>query len=184
MFSHWAPRRQRGFTLLELMTVMLIISILTVLLVPVISDVQKRLERTRCMANMRNLHVAASLYLNDRRTWPRVITPGASGTPENARKWIAILEPYEIRQINWICPTIQSKFGAPDLTKPENARIDYRATPFDAHPMTPYKWPTQPWFIENGNVHGHGALVIFPDGHVEDAYDIIARSGGSKVKTP
>ncbi len=33
--------------------------------------------------------------------------------------------------------------------------------------MTPYKWPSMPWFVEIGNCHGNGALAIFTDGSVK-----------------
>jgi hypothetical protein len=56
----------------------------------------------------------------------------------------------------------------PDYLKPENARVDYVATPFDDKPTTPDQWPRQPWFAEVGDVHGHGKLIIFTDGGITD----------------
>jgi len=55
----------------------------------------------------------------------------------------------------------------PDLTVPKNQRVDYNATPFDPEPQTPYKWTTQPWFVEVGNFHGEGPLIIFSSGQVK-----------------
>jgi hypothetical protein len=58
--------------------------------------------------------------------------------------------------------------GNPDLSDPNNVRIDYAATTFDDKPLTPHQWPKQPWFAEGGDVHGHGNLIIFTDGSISD----------------
>jgi prepilin-type processing-associated H-X9-DG protein len=38
--------------------------------------------------------------------------------------------------------------------------------------MAPYKYP-QPWLIEIGNMHGHGANICFPDGSIRTMNDVI-----------
>ncbi len=162
----------QAFTLLELVTVILIIAILTVMTMPIIAAVRSRLDRTRCSENLRNLHVATALYVQERHSWPQLVSPGASGSPQVAARWIDALQPYGLDQNAWICPTIQRLMEGPDLTKEENKRLDYVPTPFDSNPMTPYKWSTQPWFIERGNMHGNGNLIIFPDGHIQSLYEI------------
>ena len=95
--------------------------------------------------------------------WPQVTTKGVDSKAA-ATAWIATLRPYGLEQINWICPTQQKLMQNPDLSDPDNARIDYVATPFDRNPMTPMRWAKQPWFVESGDVHGNGNLLIFPDG--------------------
>jgi hypothetical protein len=30
------------------------------------------------------------------------------------------------------------------------------------------QWPRQPWFVETGDVHGNGNLVVFTDGSISD----------------
>jgi len=82
--------------------------------------------------------------------------------------WIATLKPFGPSEKSWICPTIQNLMQNPDYTKSENVRVDYIATPFDDKPTTPHQWPRQPWFIETGDVHGHGNLIIFTDGSITD----------------
>ena len=32
----------------------------------------------------------------------------------------------------------------------------------------------QPWFVESGDVHGNGNLIIFPDGHVQELGDFLS----------
>src|SRR5207248_7243698 len=124
----------------------------------------------KCTSNLRNLYIVANLYVQQNGSWPQISMVNSSDTPfqDYARAWIAALGPFDARQQTWICPTIQGLLGNPDLSKPENARIDYYAMPFDDKPMTPYQWPRQPWFIETADVHGNGNLIVFTDGSISD----------------
>ena len=63
-----------------------------------------------------------------------------------------------------------------DYSKPENARIDYMPMPFDDKPTTPHQWPRQPWFVEVGDMHGNGNLIIFTDGSVSDLKTVAGRN--------
>jgi prepilin-type N-terminal cleavage/methylation domain-containing protein len=165
-----------AFTLLEILTVIVIIGILAALLFPVISTMRSRAQRVQCTANLRSLYVATELYLQQNGSWPQIPTPDDSDASEQAyaAAWITALAPFGPTQKTWICPTEQDLLGNPDLSKPENMRIDYVATPFDDKPTTPHQWPRQPWFVENGNVHGNGNLIIFTDGSISDLETVAA----------
>ncbi len=67
---------------------------------------------------------------------------------------------------------------SPDLSKPENARVDYIATPFDDKPVSPHQWPRQPWFAETADVHGNGNLIVFTDGSISDLKTVLQNQGG------
>jgi len=56
--------------------------------------------------------------------------------------------------------------------------FDYIATPFDDKPTTPHEWPTQTWFAEVGNMHGHGNLIIFTDGSISELNTVIKNHSG------
>jgi prepilin-type N-terminal cleavage/methylation domain-containing protein len=174
---------ERGFTLLELMTVVIVIAILLVMVQPVVIQVQNRAARTKCIENMRGLQVATNLYLQDHHAWPQIKNDGIS-RQTLATKWIARLQPYGLDQINWICPTLQEMMGNPDLSNSNNVRIDYTATPFDSNPQTPFKWSKQPWFVENGNMHGRGNLLVFPDGHVAQMNDFLTAPTATPASGP
>jgi prepilin-type N-terminal cleavage/methylation domain-containing protein len=154
-----------GLTLLELMTVLVIISILAVLMMPIVGHMRQRAEIASCTQNIKGLHGAAANYVTDAKHWPQIETKNV-GKPEYARAWYEAFAQYGIGPINWVCPSAQRLLNNPDLTKPQSARVDYNATPFDAEPQTPYKWPTQPWFVEVGDFHGDGPLIMFCNGQV------------------
>ncbi len=160
-------RSQSAFTLIELMTVIVIIGILAVMLFPVVEGIRSRAQRAGCIANLKNLYVGASGYILRDGCWPQIDTT-LIRSREYDRAWIKALAPYNISRETWICPTIQYGLQGVDFNKPENARIDYIATPFDSKPNTPYKWSTQPWFIERADSHGRGNLMIFANGSVRE----------------
>ena len=174
-----ARRAQRAVTLLELMTVILVFTILLVLFFPVVDQVKRRLEKTRCIGNLRSLHVATNTYVQDHHSWPQIPVVNGGDPKDLATAWIETLKPYGLTQINWVCPTTQKNLNAPDLNDPDNVRIDYTAFPYGHSPQDPYRYSTQPWFVEKGDVHGNGNLMIFPDGHSEELVDFYRRMHSS-----
>lgn len=159
----------RGFTLIEALIIFAIISILAILLLPVLWKLPARARRAQCSANLRNLYVAAESYVQQNGSWPQIgMNDSDTDEQEFATAWIADLKPFGPTEKTWICPAIQNLMQNPDYTKPENVRVDYIATPFDDKPTTPHQWPRQPWFVETGDVHGHGNLIIFTDGSISD----------------
>lgn len=165
----------RAFTLLEIVVVIGVIAILGALMVPAISAMRGRAQRVQCTNNLRNLYIAANLYVQQNGSWPQIQMGSDTAFQDYAKAWITALAPFGPAQQTWICPTIQALLGNPDLSHPENVRTDYYAMPFDDKPTTPYEWPRQPWFIETADVHGHGNLIIFTDGSVSDLKTVIKR---------
>lgn len=123
------------------------------------------------MANMRGIHTAISAYIQDRGSWPQ--------EPENIQEnreavedwWLAEMKPYGLSLDAWQCPSVKRLI----TSKREDGRPKLHYTPsmFDSHPSTPYRWSTQPWLIEIGNMHGRGAFICFPDGSIRPMDDIV-----------
>ena len=170
-----AGRATAAFTLLELLVTIAIIAIIVGLLFPAISKVQAKAQAAQCMANLRSIYVGAELYLQQNESWPQI---GTDDEDDFGNGWIAKLKPFGVPEKSWICPTNQNQLGNPDISDPNNLRVDYVATPFDDKPTTPHLWPTQPWFAEVGNVHGHGNLIIFTDGSIRDLNAVVANLAG------
>ena len=168
-----------AFSLLELCVVIVIIAILATLLLPVLSSMRGRAQRVQCTANLRSLYAAAESFVQQNGSWPQISMADDSDAADQlyASRWIAALSPFGPTQKTWICPTIQTLLQNPDITRPENVRVDYIASAFDDKPMTPHQWPRQPWFAEAGDVHGNGNLIIFTDGSISDLNTIAHRTG-------
>ncbi len=160
-----------AFTLLELMTVIVIVAILITMLVPALRGLQGKAEMQNCVGNLKSLYAAGASYVTDQGHWPQIETKDAQ-RPTYALAWIAAFRPYKIEPVNWICPTVQRQLRGPDFLSPENARVDYLATPFDSSPRTAFKWPTHPWFMERGDVHGDGQLIIFANSEVKTLKEV------------
>jgi type II secretory pathway pseudopilin PulG len=152
-----------------MVVVAVVIAILAALLLPILSGIRARAQRVQCTSNLRNLYIATESYLQQYGSWPQIGDDDSdTAEQDEAAAWIAALTPFGPTQKTWICPTIQALLHNPDLSKAENARVDYIATSFDDKPTTPHQWPTQPWFIESADVHGHGNLIVFTDGSISD----------------
>ncbi len=172
---------RRAFTLIELAITILIIGILTGLIIAAIGMMRARAQRVTCMANLRSLSTAANVYLQQHGSWPQIpIGDPDSSTEQYAEAWISALAPHGPTRKTWICPRIQNLLQNPDYSKPETARLDYIPTPFDDKPTSPTEWPRQPWFVEAGDVHGNGNLIIFTDGSISDLKTVMAESQPKK----
>lgn len=168
--------QERAFTLLELAMVVVIIGILATLLLPVYAGFRARAEKAQCIANLHTLYIAADLFLQRNGSWPQI--PRSSSDTDGhefANAWIDALAPFGPGRKSWICPTMEGLLHNPDYTQPQNARIDYIPMNFDDKPTTPHRWPRQPWFVESGDVHGDGNLLIYTDGSVAEVGDLLPK---------
>jgi len=181
-----APRRNpKGFTLLEIASAIVVILILVTLLVPAYEVIQARVEKASCSNNLRQLYVAATAYIQEYGHWPQV-DPALLQAPNNAydEAWIEAFMPFGVGRASWICPTIERSLGGPDYTQPTNYRTDYVAMPFDIKPRTPFNWAFYPWFVERGNVHGNGNLMIESNGAVVELVQMQLSSQPSPSPSP
>lgn len=169
-----------GFTVLEILSAIVVILILAVLLIPAYAEVQARVEKVNCTNNLRQLYTGANSYIQEYGHWPQV-NPALMQQPNHAydEAWIEDFLPFGVGRGTWICPTIEHELGGPDYTQPQNYRADYLAMPFDFRRITPSRWPTAPWFVERGNVHGNGNLIIQSNGAVVELTQIANPAAGA-----
>ncbi len=170
-----SPLSRRAFTLLELFIVLAIIGILATMLIPVYAGLRSRAQRVQCIENLHSLYIAADLCVQRNGSWPQIPRTGGADSADFANAWVAALAPFGPTRQTWICPTIQQLLHNPDYTRPAEARLDYIPMSFDDKPTTPHRWPRQPWFLEVGDVHGNGNLIIFTDGSVSESRDLVPK---------
>ncbi len=72
-------KREKGFTLIELMVVILIIAILVAIAVPVFNIARAAAYRRTCQANLRTLDGAVQTYNATEDAWPSGVSALVSG---------------------------------------------------------------------------------------------------------
>jgi prepilin-type N-terminal cleavage/methylation domain-containing protein len=156
----------RAFTLLEILAVVAILGVLVVLSFPAIEKIRPAAERVVCMNNLRNLRAAFSGYASE--GWPQIPQEIKMGSLAEQRWWLEKTEKdLGLSKSVWQCPTIRRQFaGAPEKDRP---LIHYLPTPFSREPHRANKSPQMPWFIEIGDAHGQGNLLVRQNGTVEPA---------------
>lgn len=164
--------RPNGFTLLEVIAVLLILTILATLLVPNFGRIIAAAQQVVCASHMRSIRLGLDSYLQDHKlVWPQGPPPQEAGW---ASFWLSTLRPYRIDEGTWQCPVIRG--WAKETDDPEFA-LHYIPTMFDATPNIANRWATQPWLIEIADAHGKGPLIAFPDGSVKSYSKVLADQG-------
>jgi prepilin-type processing-associated H-X9-DG protein/prepilin-type N-terminal cleavage/methylation domain-containing protein len=80
---------QKGFTLVELLVVIGIISVLIAMLLPALNKARQAAKSVACMSNERQIGLAVMMYVNDNRGW----LPPAFRYPAGLA-WMGCLNPY------------------------------------------------------------------------------------------
>ncbi len=158
-------RRCCGFTLIELMLVIAIITVLSSVLFAITGTLRRKAEAAACAANMKSIFAALGTYTTDHGHWPQVPEGIKLDEQKLTKWWIATLSEYDISEDTWTCPTYKRLSSA--RAKSGETKLCYTPTQFDAaSALTPYKWGNQPWLMEIGDHHGKGAFILRPDGSV------------------
>ena len=155
---------RRAFTILEILSIVAILGALLVLSFPALEKVRPAAERAICMNNLKSLWVAFSDYSTD--GWPQLPKEIKLGSLAEHRWWLEKTEKdLGLSKSSWQCPTIRRQFAK----EPEKNRplIHYLPTPFSKEPNRANKSPLMPWFIEIGDAHGQGNLLVRQNGTVE-----------------
>ena len=80
-------RRSKGFTLMELLVVMVIIALLVGLLLPALGRAREEARKTQCRSNLRQIGLAMTMYCSDNRGW----TPAVYGWAVDAANGVTRL---------------------------------------------------------------------------------------------
>ena len=102
-----SSRLSKGFTLTELAVVIGLITVLTSLLLPAIAKVRSAANKAACLANLRQMGNAWSVYTAENRghlmdyVW---LTPKTPDVAWNGY-WPGIMEHYDVRDRTLLCPS-------------------------------------------------------------------------------
>lgn len=165
------PRRsQSGFSLIDMMVTLVIMSILTSVIALSWSSLRAKVERVGCSSHLRALYISFSGYVQDHHHWPQM-PPELGEEGHEFYDWvIAEVKPYGGERAAWICPT-ESRTNVRTITD-EEFEGSYVPTLFDTSENSPWEW-NQPWLIEQVDNHDSGQLMILPDGTVHTSNTVM-----------
>jgi len=112
-------RPYRGFSLVELLVVVLILCAMMAILLPSLGRSMLQAGSTVCMHNLRGIYQALETYRGDNQGWIPVRPAGAGGVPTDARTWFGTLSSRHLMDPALLrCPSDpvrqpRDRYGAP-----------------------------------------------------------------------
>ena len=82
--------KRNAFTLIELLTVIAVIAVLSAILIPAVGRARESANQSKCISNLRQIGVAVQSYANEHKgRYPEAWHKGEAGKP-----WCRAIEPY------------------------------------------------------------------------------------------
>ena len=101
-------RERRGFTLVEILVVIAIVSLLAAILFPAFARSRENARRASCQSNLRQMGLVLGQYLQDYdETYPNVLfgTPTAANNYSGDYRWMDAVYPYIKNTQVFSCPS-------------------------------------------------------------------------------
>jgi prepilin-type N-terminal cleavage/methylation domain-containing protein/prepilin-type processing-associated H-X9-DG protein len=176
-----SPRRNSGFTMVELLVTTAVIGAMTSMMVPTVQQASQKSKTAKCISNMRQIGVAVQQYVADPangQQFPPInstavnsnyLVPGAS--PAAPQGPLAALSAYGVKASLLSCPTDKapdSNYGSYIWTPTLNGEEAQSAAIYKQGGVNSIsKLSTMAVCTDKGNPHMGKLNILRVDGHVE-----------------
>lgn len=168
--------RRRAFTLMELLVVIAILAILAAVLFPVFSQAREKARGAKCLSNMRQIGMAANMYLDD---WEGRLYFHHAGLEEIT--WASRLAPYTRNSGIYICPS-DPETALINPNSGEVHRPSYLINAYFTHNFPPgsnehVEFPVNQYTRDDPRIVSPSETILFCEsgiksrGHNQDDYD-------------
>lgn len=148
----------RRFTLIELLTVMVILTVLAALLLPTVLDARAKGQQTYCANNLRQIGIAMVTYSDE---YDEFVMPGKFGVTADSgdyNHWINYMyaELLPTRSV-FLCPSL----GRADHFNPAGGSNEIVAASYIRNLIQPGTWNGAPIYTDPGASWGWGSAAFY-----------------------
>ncbi len=115
------PSKAAGFTLIEVLIVLVVISIMIAIALPVFSRAREKGRSATCQSNLKQIALAMQQYVQDHDGW----YPSAGIIGTDQKQWASHIRPYVRNTQILLCPTREALGGGNSLNGSRALNYDY-----------------------------------------------------------